>query len=136
MVFARGHRSSYGAWPVLGAEGWGFDDLLPYFMRSENTAGRYPALRGVGGPLTVGPRPVPRRPVGPALGDPADAGGQARVGGAGAPALPDPGPARRYALSPCRGANGGGSPPVPRRARWSHGARCPHGFGGKPKRTS
>ena len=33
-----------------GAEGWGFDDLLPYFRRSENAAGRDPALRGVGGP--------------------------------------------------------------------------------------
>jgi choline dehydrogenase-like flavoprotein len=30
MIFMRGHRSSYDAWPVAGAAGWGFDDLLPY----------------------------------------------------------------------------------------------------------
>src|SRR5882757_8006941 len=33
MVFARGHRSSYDAWPAAGAKGWGFDDLLPFFRR-------------------------------------------------------------------------------------------------------
>ncbi|MDX3356840.1 GMC family oxidoreductase N-terminal domain-containing protein [Streptomyces sp. ME01-24h] len=50
MAFVRGHRSSYDAWPAMGATGWGFDDLLPYFKRSENTVGRDPALRGTGGP--------------------------------------------------------------------------------------
>ena len=55
MIFMRGHRSSHDAWRAAGAEGWGFDDLLPYFRRSEHTVGRDPALRGVGGPLSVGP---------------------------------------------------------------------------------
>ncbi|UUN30443.1 GMC family oxidoreductase [Streptomyces sp. FIT100] len=59
MTFARGHRSSYDAWPADGANGWGFDDLLPYFKRSENAPARDPALRGVGGPLTVGPAHSP-----------------------------------------------------------------------------
>lgn len=59
MVFARGHRSSYDAWVADGAKGWGFDDLLPYFRRSENAEGRDPALRGVDGPLTVGPADPP-----------------------------------------------------------------------------
>jgi choline dehydrogenase len=59
MVFARGHRSSYDAWIPAGAKGWGFDDLLPYFKRSENAVGRDPALRGVGGPLTVRPADPP-----------------------------------------------------------------------------
>ncbi|MFJ4986324.1 GMC family oxidoreductase [Streptomyces sp. NPDC088732] len=67
MVFARGHRSSYDDWAALGALGWGFDDLLPYFMRSENTAGRDPALRGIGGPLTVGPANPPHPVVGSLL---------------------------------------------------------------------
>ncbi|MDX2646285.1 FAD-dependent oxidoreductase [Streptomyces sp. PA03-1a] len=62
MNFLRGHRSSYDAWAEAGLEGWGFDGLLPYFKRSENLSGRDPALRGVGGPLTVGlpesPNPV------------------------------------------------------------------------------
>ncbi|MFE0626207.1 GMC family oxidoreductase [Streptomyces sp. NPDC058864] len=62
MNFVRGHRSSYDAWARPGLEDWGFDGLLPYFKRSENTSGRDPALRGVGGPLTVGP-PDPPHPV-------------------------------------------------------------------------
>ncbi|MFJ9916983.1 GMC family oxidoreductase [Actinacidiphila glaucinigra] len=62
MNFVRGHRSSYDVWAGSGLTGWGFDGLLPYFKRSENTSGRDPALRGVGGPLTVGP-PEPANPV-------------------------------------------------------------------------
>ncbi|MCE7008124.1 GMC family oxidoreductase N-terminal domain-containing protein [Kibdelosporangium philippinense] len=50
MVWARGHRSSYDWGP-----GWTFDDLLPYFRRSETAAGRDPVLRGTAGPLTVSP---------------------------------------------------------------------------------
>lgn len=53
MAFVRGHRTSYDAWVKAGAKGWGFDDLLPYFRRSENADRRDPAFRGVGGPLTV-----------------------------------------------------------------------------------
>ena len=59
MGFVRGHRSSYDAWVSAGAEGWGFEDLLPYFQRSENAVGRDPGLRGIGGPLTVGPANPP-----------------------------------------------------------------------------
>ncbi|MDX2644951.1 GMC family oxidoreductase N-terminal domain-containing protein [Streptomyces sp. PA03-1a] len=59
MTFVRGHRSGYDAWTAGGAKGWGFDDLLPYFKRSENAPGRDPVLRGVGGPLTVGPASPP-----------------------------------------------------------------------------
>jgi choline dehydrogenase-like flavoprotein len=33
MIFVRGHRSSYDRWPEAGATGWGFTDLLPFFMR-------------------------------------------------------------------------------------------------------
>lgn len=54
LNFIRGHRSSYDRWPVLGAPGWGFDDLLPYFRRSESVPGHDPALRGQTGPLTIG----------------------------------------------------------------------------------
>ncbi len=50
MIFARGHRSSYD-W----GKGWEFDDLLPFFQRSEHAPTRDPALRGVGGPLKVAP---------------------------------------------------------------------------------
>jgi choline dehydrogenase-like flavoprotein len=62
MIFMRGHRSSYDAWPVAGATGWGFDDLLPYFRRSEHTEARDPSLRGVAGPVDVR-RATPRHPL-------------------------------------------------------------------------
>jgi len=62
MNFVRGHRASYDAWVTAGAKGWGFDDLLPSFKRSEHTEGRDPELRGVGGPLTPGPA-VQRHPI-------------------------------------------------------------------------
>lgn len=59
MIFARGHRASYDAWVEAGAKGWGYDDLLPYFRRSETTDGRDADVRGIAGPLTVGPTADP-----------------------------------------------------------------------------
>ncbi|MFF9340323.1 MULTISPECIES: GMC family oxidoreductase [unclassified Streptomyces] len=58
MVFARGHRTSYDRWAGHGAGGWGFDDLLPYFRRSETAVSGGPG-RGTSGPLTVGPTTDP-----------------------------------------------------------------------------
>ena len=55
MIFARGHTDSYADWADSGAKGWAFDDLLPYFKRSETALHGDPALRGVDGPLTVQP---------------------------------------------------------------------------------
>lgn len=55
MMFLRGHRASYAAWENVGAKNWGFDDLLPYFKRSETVIGGDPALRGDNGPMRVGP---------------------------------------------------------------------------------
>jgi choline dehydrogenase len=59
MVFARGHRASYAAWGDKGATGWDFDDLLPYFKRSETAFDRDPALRGTNGPMIVAPAARP-----------------------------------------------------------------------------
>ncbi|MEE4543150.1 GMC family oxidoreductase N-terminal domain-containing protein [Streptomyces sp. V4-01] len=58
MVFARGHRTSYDSWSAHGARGWTFDDLLPYFQRTETAVSGAPG-RGTGGPLTVGPAQQP-----------------------------------------------------------------------------
>jgi choline dehydrogenase len=55
MLFLRGHRSSYDQWAEQGAKGWGFEDLLPYFQRSERAVGRDPRIRGQAGPLDVAP---------------------------------------------------------------------------------
>ncbi|MCZ2839612.1 GMC family oxidoreductase [Modestobacter sp. VKM Ac-2985] len=59
LNFLRGHRSSYDAWAAQGATGWGFDDLLPDFRRSETTVGRDETLRGTEGPLLIGVTPEP-----------------------------------------------------------------------------
>ena len=62
MIFIRGHRSGYDEWPGLGAKGWGFDDLLPYFRATETAPHRDPVLRGQSGPMTVAPA-APAHPV-------------------------------------------------------------------------
>ncbi|WP_405987574.1 GMC family oxidoreductase [Streptomyces sp. NBC_00872] len=78
MVFVRGHRSGYDVWPGEGAAGWGFDDLLPFFKRCENAAGRDAAVRGTDGPLTVRAA-VDRNPVTRALLDAACEAGLPRA---------------------------------------------------------
>lgn len=53
MAHLRADRSSYDHWAAEGAKGWGFDDLLPYFQRSETTRGLDPYFRGTEGPMTI-----------------------------------------------------------------------------------
>jgi choline dehydrogenase len=59
LMFVRGYRSSYDAWTTSGAPGWGFDDLMPYFRRSETAKDGDAAVRGVDGPLIVSVPPTP-----------------------------------------------------------------------------
>jgi choline dehydrogenase len=54
MVYIRGQRSDYDRWVAAGATGWGWDELLPYFMRSENFAGPPSQVHGQHGPMRVG----------------------------------------------------------------------------------
>jgi choline dehydrogenase len=54
MLWYRGNRADYDAWEAAGAEGWGYDSLLPYFKRSEDRPGGDPAYRGIGGPMRIG----------------------------------------------------------------------------------
>jgi len=53
MVYIRGNRADYDGWRERGCEGWGFDDLLPYFKRAEDNERGGDELHGSGGPLTV-----------------------------------------------------------------------------------
>ncbi len=55
MLWYRGGRADYDAWARAGATGWGYDDLLPFFRRSESRPGGDPAYRGQGGPIPVAP---------------------------------------------------------------------------------
>ena len=54
MVYNRGQRADFDTWAQMGNRGWGFDDLLPYFKRSERRVGpgddRY---RGRSGELPI-----------------------------------------------------------------------------------
>ena len=62
MIYIRGHRGTYDAWAREGCEGWGYDDLLPIFKRSENYEEGAGGYHGVGGPLNVAP-PVDPNPL-------------------------------------------------------------------------
>jgi choline dehydrogenase len=53
MVYVRGHAGDYDAWEALGAEGWGYRHVLPYFKRMEATHGGQDGWRGTSGPLHV-----------------------------------------------------------------------------------
>ena len=55
MAHVRGHRLNYDQWLAEGAPGWGYDDLLPYFRRSERAPGRDSRYRGTDGPMEVAP---------------------------------------------------------------------------------
>lgn len=54
MAYARGMREDYDGWAQeLGLNNWSYDNVLPYFKRSESWEGGADEFRGSGGPLTV-----------------------------------------------------------------------------------
>ncbi|WP_226779457.1 choline dehydrogenase [Oceaniglobus trochenteri] len=57
MVYVRGHARDFDTWAEMGARGWGFADVLPYFKRMEQWHhgghGGDPGWRGSDGPLHV-----------------------------------------------------------------------------------
>ena len=65
MLYVRGRPLDYDAWEAQGAPGWGWRDVLPYFVRSEDNVRGPSEWHGVGGPLRVAeqrsPRPLDRR---------------------------------------------------------------------------
>lgn len=36
MVVIRGHKLDYDTWAELGSEGWSYNDVLPFFKKSED----------------------------------------------------------------------------------------------------
>lgn len=53
MIYTRGHRSDYDHWNALGNPGWSYDELLPYFKKSENNLALKDHYHGYEGPLYV-----------------------------------------------------------------------------------
>jgi choline dehydrogenase-like flavoprotein len=70
MAYVRGHPGDFDAWASSGATGWGYDEVLPYFIKSEDLAPSSEIsvdaeAHGSGGPLGVSVR----SPVIPAARD-------------------------------------------------------------------
>ncbi|XP_063231258.1 glucose dehydrogenase [FAD, quinone]-like [Bacillus rossius redtenbacheri] len=64
MMYLRGHPKDYDYWAAAGNPGWGYRDVLPYFLKSEDNRelGEVDAaFHGSGGPLTV--QRFPDRPA-------------------------------------------------------------------------
>jgi choline dehydrogenase len=53
MVYVRGHAHDFDTWEEMGAKGWGFRHVLPYFKRMENSHGGEDGWRGSDGPMHV-----------------------------------------------------------------------------------
>jgi choline dehydrogenase-like flavoprotein len=53
MIYIRGARADYDEWAAAGAEGWSWDDVKPYFLKSEDNERYDDEHHAVGGPLTV-----------------------------------------------------------------------------------
>jgi choline dehydrogenase len=53
IVFVRGHPAKYDEWRAAGCPGWGYSDVLPYFMKLEDCRFGDPSVRGRGGPISV-----------------------------------------------------------------------------------
>jgi choline dehydrogenase len=64
MCYIRGNRADYDEWDDLGATGWYWDNVLPYFKRSEGNVRGASALHGGDGPLGVSD-PVYQNPLSP-----------------------------------------------------------------------
>jgi choline dehydrogenase len=62
MIYVRGHPADYDNWAAMGNEGWGWEDVLPYFRRAEANERLSGPAHGTDGPLNVAdlrdPRPL------------------------------------------------------------------------------
>jgi len=53
-IYNRGQRMDFDYWAQQGNRGWGYEDVLPYFKKSENKIGQADAgYHGTGGPFTI-----------------------------------------------------------------------------------
>lgn len=61
MVYVRGNAGDFDHWQSMGAAGWSYADVLPYYQKMETSHGGQTGWRGTNGPLhiTRGPRTNP-----------------------------------------------------------------------------
>ena len=53
MLYVRGHPRDYDQWRQMGCPGWSFEDVLPYFKKSEGSERGADSFHGADGPLSV-----------------------------------------------------------------------------------
>lgn len=54
MMYTRGNKADYDEWERMGAKGWSYDEVLPYFKKSEDyRSDGEESYHGKGGPLNV-----------------------------------------------------------------------------------
>jgi choline dehydrogenase len=53
LIYIRGQAADYDHWRQLGNAGWSYEDVLPYFKKSEDQENGADAYHGRGGPLSV-----------------------------------------------------------------------------------
>lgn len=53
MMYVRGNAANFNQWQALGADGWGYNDVLPYFKQIESYEGGASDYRGADGELSV-----------------------------------------------------------------------------------
>jgi len=79
MLYVRGRPLDYALWEEQGAPGWGWDDVLPYFVKSEDNARGASEFHGAGGELRVSEQRSPRASVDRALIEACQAAGIPRT---------------------------------------------------------
>ncbi len=57
MMYVRGNRGDYDRWEAMGNPGWGYDDILPFFRRSEANTTFADDYHGTDGPMGVATNP-------------------------------------------------------------------------------
>jgi choline dehydrogenase len=58
MLYLRGNEENYNEWAARGCEGWGFEDILPFYRKLENHEDGETAYHGAGGPIQVTRHPA------------------------------------------------------------------------------
>lgn len=53
QLYTRGNRSDYDNWAANGCTGWSYEDVLPYFVKSEDNERYANKFHGQGGPLLI-----------------------------------------------------------------------------------
>ncbi len=53
LLYIRGQKEDFDTWRQMGNDGWSYDDVLPYFRRSEDQERGADEYHGEGGPLSV-----------------------------------------------------------------------------------